>query len=114
MADTILGKVFITPKGDWAISSSYEKLCIVSHDGSSYLSVKNVPSGTDITNTEYWLCVSRKGDKGDTGEITDASATISGGYGTPGVTVTPGGTSTDRTFAFAFENLRGDGIASIE
>ena len=47
------------------------------------------------------------GSDGTNATITSATASITGGYGTPGVTVTAGGTASARTFAFAFSNLRG-------
>lgn len=47
------------------------------------------------------------GPAGAAANITGATACITGDYGTPSVTVTPGGTNQARTFAFTFANLRG-------
>ncbi len=48
----------IIPKhcGDWQEDDEYEPLSVVLYtsDGDSYISRKTVPSGTEITNTEYW------------------------------------------------------------
>lgn len=51
----------IVPKhcGKWNASASYEGLSIVYNDstGDSYISRKEVPVGTELTDTEYWaLC----------------------------------------------------------
>ena len=110
-AVTNLGKVSVTPKGTWANNTAYDILDIVAYQGSSYIAIQNVPSsGVPLSNTSYWLMIASKGDGG---EITSASASISGGYGTPGVTVTEGGTDHEKTLAFAFTNLVGKGISSI-
>lgn len=104
-ATTNLGKVSVTPKGAWAITNAYEILDIVTSGGSSYLAKQDVPTGVALSNTSYWIMIA---EKGDGGEVTSASASISGGYGTPGVSVTAGGTAHERTLAFAFTNLRGE------
>ena len=114
MADTRLGFVGTLPVGAWSNSTAYKYLDVVTYNGSSYVAkTETVPSGTLPTNTTYWQLMASKGDKGDTGEIISASATITDSFGTPTVVVTAGGTSTERTFAFAFSNLKGNGIEDI-
>lgn len=41
---------------DWNGSSSYDALTIVKYFNSSYTSRKAVPSGIEISNTNYWVC----------------------------------------------------------
>lgn len=49
-----IGKVSISCDGVWDIKKDYDKLCLVTDDSYNYISRKQVPNGTDITNEEYW------------------------------------------------------------
>ena len=51
---TELGKVLITHQGIWVGGASYEKLDVVTTNGSSYLCILNAPAGITLDNTTYW------------------------------------------------------------
>ena len=48
------GGVSISCGGVWDIRKDYDKLCLVTDGSYNYISRKQVPNGTDITNEEYW------------------------------------------------------------
>lgn len=49
-----IGKVSISCDGVWDIRKDYDKLCLVTYGSYNYISRKQVPNGTNITNEEYW------------------------------------------------------------
>lgn len=52
----VLGKVVLTPEGSYDATRDYDYLCLV-YDGftkSSFISKKQVPAGTPLSNDEYW------------------------------------------------------------
>ena len=67
MARQILGKVAITPKGEYNNATTYVKLDVITYQGSSYTCLKN-SIGNLPTNTEYWQLVASKGEAGQNGE----------------------------------------------
>ena len=54
-----LGKIAITPKGQW-VAGVYERLDMVTDAGSSYISLKD--NNVSTLNTADWMLVAEKGD----------------------------------------------------
>ena len=64
---TTLGKVTFTPKGEWSEETTYERLDVVTHEGSGFLSL--VSNNTaDIADPTYWQQIAAKGDQGEQGD----------------------------------------------
>ena len=61
----IIGKIGLTPKGDYDKTKSYEILDLVQHEGSSYVSLIN-NNLTDISS-ESWQLIAVKGSQGEKG-----------------------------------------------
>lgn len=66
MVETILGKVMVTPKGEWDALTTYSILDMVRYEGSSYVSRKNLNS-SPLDDGTSWDINAKKGDKGDKG-----------------------------------------------
>ena len=63
----VLGTVAIKHCGEYDATVNYEKLNVVSYDGSSYCA-KGPTRGNLPTDEDFWELMAEKGDKGDTGE----------------------------------------------
>lgn len=63
MAKQILGRVSIRLKGEYNSTTDYEKLDIVSYNGSSYACLKDCV-GVLPTDTTYWQVLAEKGEQG--------------------------------------------------
>lgn len=59
----ILGKVSPTADGYWDKSKQYDRICIVvdKNTATSYISRKEVPAGTPVTDREYWQVIGTEG-----------------------------------------------------
>lgn len=66
MATKILGKVAITPKGEYNNATTYQSLDLITYEGGSYLALKET-IGNLPTNNEYWQLIAEKGQDGTNG-----------------------------------------------
>ena len=63
----VLGIVSIKPRGEYNSETAYEKLNVVTYQGSSYCAKTNT-QGNLPTDTNFWDLMVEKGEKGDTGD----------------------------------------------
>ena len=71
MANTVLGKVACTPKGDYNEATAYVVLDIVAHGGGSYMALQNVQGVTPSNDGVNWMRLAAPGEKGDKGDTGD-------------------------------------------
>lgn len=50
----IAGRVAIVPKGNWSANATYKRLDAVTYNNTLYFAKKEVPAGTETSNTKYW------------------------------------------------------------
>lgn len=79
----ILGKVSIVPKGQWVADTAYDKLDIVTDNGTSYLAIKAVPKNIAPSNSSYWEILASRGPGPDTNEIQQTVASWFDTHATP-------------------------------
>ena len=67
MSKTVdIGRVGMLYKGEWDSDTTYERLDVVSHDGSSYI-VTAAVVGMEPPNDSFYAEIARVGDTGETG-----------------------------------------------
>lgn len=55
-------------RGDWNASAAYSKYNVVyAKNWQAYMATRDVPAGTAVTNTEYFIPLTLKGDTGESG-----------------------------------------------
>ena len=69
-----LGKVMIVPKGEWNKDNTYNRLDIVTYNGSTYIALKNgfsnkapVIESLNKINETYWALIAERGKDGKEG-----------------------------------------------
>ena len=106
--NTVLGAVGVLPVGEWSSANTYNRLDIVTYQGSSYVAIDDVPLNTLPTNTTYWQLMAHKGDTGVTPEITAEANTLSPGSD---ATAVVSGTAENPVITFGIP--KGDGVTSV-
>lgn len=66
MADTVIGKVSLTPKGEYDPSMQYEALDVVRYQGNGYI-VRQPCRGVEPAEGEYYMLAAERGEPGPPG-----------------------------------------------
>lgn len=114
----VLGKVAMTPKGEWSNTAAYEKLDLVtkteSTQASLYIATVDIVAGTVLTDSKWQKLYTVKngtnGTNGTPGAKGDAgvAATISVGTVTSGTTASVKNSGTTSAAKFDFVLPKGD------
>lgn len=62
MAKIDLGKIAITPEGEWSATRYYEKLSLVVRNGQSYLSLRNTTGDEPEASRDDWMLLTSRGE----------------------------------------------------
>lgn len=87
MASQALGKVGVTPRGDYSSADSYVFLDIVAYQGGSYMALKDAPIGGPTNDGVNWMKIAEPGKPGPAGTKVSRVERTSG-TGAPGTTDT--------------------------
>lgn len=104
-----LGKVSITPQGDYDVSRDYNILDTINDNGKTFIAKKDVPKGIATDNEEYWMEIA----SGKNATIQNVTASVDNHIGTPECIITLEGDEFNRIINLEFKNLKGDTGASI-
>lgn len=113
-----LGKVGLVNKGVYNAESNsgpFSKYDFVQHGTNTYMATQEGVSGEPSEGAEGWQVLA-KGVTGTAAKITNVTASVTENTGVPSASVKVGGTDTDRTLDFTFDNLKGEtgvGIKSL-
>ena len=69
MANTTLGKVCVTPKGEFDASVTYEALDVIRHESASYIVKRSCKGVTPVDGDDYMLLAAGDGIDGEIYEI---------------------------------------------
>lgn len=102
-----LGTVGIAYKGEYAPETPYKYLNCVYYQGSTYLALKDSPTGEPNNNGADWRYLAQ-GVVGPAAGFGKVTATVDDSTGTPHVEVSATGENTEKDITFTFTGLKGE------